>query len=195
MDSTLAIRVRIAVGGAPEGLVEQALRDAFAEICRRVPVWTEDREKTVPEGFVRARGARLADVEIPVGATVQEFRRWRVNGVPAIPGAFRWDELRGCVTDMRGLLDAGDILQWEAVYLPATEEAQLPGRVERLCGNAAVPLAASILLGMPRRPWSDPAAAAMKRQEHLRELTNLIRRCLTGEDNDVRMVAGGLVDE
>ena len=195
MDSTLAIRVGTAVGGAPEGLVAQALRDAFAEICRRVPAWTEEREATVPEGFAQGPGARLEGIELPAGAAVQEFRRWRVNGIPVGRGAIRWDEARGCVTDRRGMLRAGDVVAWEAVYVPATHEADVPERTVLLIGNAAVPLAASILLGMPRRPWSDPNAAAMKRQDYLRELTNLIRRCLTGEDENVRMCAWGLVDE
>lgn len=195
MDSTLSTRVGIAVGGAPEGLVEQALRDAFEEICRRVPVWTEERAATVPEGFDGGPGARLEGIKIPAGASVQAFRFFRVNGVAPGRGALRWDEGRGCVVDRRGLLKAGDVVAWEAVFIPATAEAELPERTVRFAGNAAATLAASKLLGMPRRPWSDANAAAMKRHEYLRELNGLIRRCLTGGDEDVRMCAGGPVDE
>ena len=190
----LVTRVAVAVGGAPEGLCEQALRGAFGDVCQTTRIWKRRATATVPEGHVAKAGALVALPPPPDNTRRDDISGILVNGKPA-PGL--WGEVHSCgILDRLGVVKAGDELEWTETLAPtAGSVGDIPEEVLALGGEAAVALAAASLLDMPRRPWSNPAAAMAFAQEYSRKIGRLIHRDLTGGRGDIRMGLEGAIDE
>ena len=193
MDSRLTNRVEVSVGGAPESLCEEALRGAFEEICKRVPLWTSPVELTVPEEHVQKAGATLDGPDRPAGTGLLAMRNVRVNGLHG--RGVHGSVLDGKLHDLFGVLQAGDKVEWEEVYAPVTHDAIIPERLSSMAGTAAACLACAELLAMPHKRWSDPNAAAEKRREYLGHLTTLIRMGLTPGGGEIAMIPEEYADE
>ena len=182
MDAAAIVsRLVLAAGGLPEGLAQQLLRGALDEVCRTTSVWREPRSFAVPEWHEARPGAKIALPKVKSGV-----RRvgivWLTLRGQRPPRALAPDVHAGVLVDRVGCVKAGDELAWEDVLSPEDGAglAVVPGRVLSALAPAAVELAKARAFEMPRRPWTDAALAQAARVQYSRELSDVLRREITG---------------
>ncbi len=173
---TLIDRLVVQVG-LPEGLARELLRGALTEICTQAGVWKKERSFTVPEWHDSRPGAEIALPKVQDGT--------RRVGIFNLSWPFRSslvpDVHRGVLVDRCGYVKAGDELFWTDVLTPESADwSEVPDDVLGVLEPAAVELAKARAYEMPRRPWSDLNLAQTARREYSRELSDLLRRQITG---------------
>ena len=190
----LVARVAVVVGGAPERLCEQALRGAFADVCRQTRLWTRRCSLAVPEEH-RAASQSVFELDPPPeNALRDDIRDIRVNG-DRLPG-FSGNVHVGAILDAMGLAKAGDTLEWEETLVPNGGGLEiLPDAVVLAGGDAAACAAAARLMEMPRRPWSNPSAAVAAWREFSRKLATLVHRDVAAGRHGLQMGIAGCIDE
>ncbi len=170
--------------GVPEGLAHRLLRGALDELCRNARCWREARSLRVPEGYQSGAGA---EIELPetedgarrIGIASLQWRGQRPWGSSLAP-----DVHTGVIVDRCGYVKEGDELSWEDELAPEGDDwSGIPERVLGVLAPAALALAKFRACEMPRRPWTDAGLAQTARRDYAQELSELLRREITGNSH------------
>jgi len=199
--SKLVEMVQARAKGAPEYLCNDAVRRAFAEVCRYSDCWRRSLVFTVdsvedtiddkirvdlPDTGYEAEIGRIHRVFLELyDSTAADFD----DASEVTAGTYRMvrGEKLQIEFDNEDLLEADDRLTVDVSLIPleiGSSISDIPSGVVQLCGSAVVHLATADLMRMSKRPWTDFDTAQYERTEGMNALRQILFNAGNGSTNE-----------
>lgn len=199
--SKIVEMVQVRAKGAPEYLCADAVRRAFAEVCRHSDCWRRSLvftagsvEETVdgkilvnlPDAGYEADVVRVHRVFIERGGS-GEGSYFDPSQVTDGTYRIKRGEKLQLEFDNDDLLGAADRLTVDVSLAPleiGSSISDIPPGVVQLCGSSVVHLATADLMRMSKRPWTDFETAQYERIEGMNAMRQVLFNAGNGSTSE-----------